>query len=231
MHLSLRVATLLAFSLALLPSAVRASGGSSLPPASFPSGQTAPQKSPEQQAIDSYNAGVKSRDKALGLEKEASNTSDVKERTKLEKKARKEFEKAVTQFQTATQKNPAFYQAYNDLGFSRRKTGDYDGALEAYNRGLSLAPGYPPAVEYRAEAYLALERVEEAKQAYVDLFSGDRGRADELMAAMKGWIEKRRIDPGKMSPEALKEFAAWVDQREQIAKQTPSLSELQHRNW
>jgi tetratricopeptide (TPR) repeat protein len=231
MHPELRVASLLLLSILLLPSPVRASGGSSVPSPPMPSAQPVPEKSPELQAIEYYNAGVKNRDKALELEKEAAQTTGEKERAKLEKKARKEFEKAIFQFQMATGKNPNFYQAYSDLGFSRRKIGDYNGALEAYNRSLSLAPGYALAVEYRAEAYLALERVEDAKQAYVELFSGDRGRADELMKAMKGWIEKRRIDPGKMSPDALKEFAAWVEQREQIAKQTPSLSALQLRNW
>src|SRR5207249_4008968 len=87
------------------------------------------------------------------------------------------------------------------------------------------------AIEYRAEAYLGLDRVEEAKKAYMALFTGDRGRADELLQAMKGWVEKRRAEPGTLAPDTVQEFSRWVGQREELAGQTPSVSELQQRKW
>jgi hypothetical protein len=43
----------------------------------------------------------------------------------------------------------------------------------------------------------------------------EAAQADELLKAMKGWIERRR----------------WVAQREELAGQTPSVSELQQRKW
>ena len=132
---------------------------------------------------------------------------------------------------TATVKDARFYQAYSDLGFALRKTGDYAAALETYDHAISLAPTYSPALEYRGEAYLALDRVEDAKKAYMALFPGDRGRADELLAAMKGWVEKRRAEPGTLTPDAIREFSHWVDQRAELAGQTPSVSELQQRRW
>jgi tetratricopeptide (TPR) repeat protein len=192
---------------------------------------SAPRKTPAEEAIEHYNAGIKMRDKGLSLQKQAEQTTEEKERAKLENKAQKEFARAIAQFQEATQKNPSFYQASSDLGFVLRKTGQYDVALEYYARALSLAPNYTPAIEYRAEAYLGLDRVEDAKQAYMQLFSGDRAKADELFKAMKAWVDRRRSDPGKLSPDAVQDFATWLQDREEVAGQTPSVSELQKRKW
>jgi tetratricopeptide (TPR) repeat protein len=234
MSKAFRFLVLLGLMMLLVPAGARASGGSSMPP---PGGmgpssmQPPPQKSPQQQAIDFYNAGLKHRDKALDYLKEADQAGSDKERAKLEGKANKEFEKAIEQYRMATKMNPQFYQASSDLGFALRKTGEYALALESYNRALSLAANYTPAIEYRAEAYLGLDRTDEAKEAYMQLFTADRSRADELMASMKRWVEKRKADPGKLTPEAVQGFAGWVSERDEIARQTPTVSELQNRKW
>jgi len=227
-----RFAVLVGVSLAFLPPGLRASGGSPMPRSGGSSSMpSAPRKTPEEQAVDHYNAGLKMRDKALALQKEAAEAAGEKDRMKLEKKAQQEFGKAISQFRTATEKNPRFYQAFSDLGFALRKTGDYPAALETYDRALTLSPTYAPAIEYRAEAYLGLDRVEDAKKAYMALFPGDRDQADELLKAMKGWVEKRRVEPGTLTPDAVQEFSHWVDQRAELAGQTPSVSELQQRQW
>ncbi len=226
------IAVLIGVSFAFMPPNLRASGGSRVPPSGGSSSMpSAPRKTPEEQAVEHYNAGLKMRDKALALLKEAARAGGDKDRAKLENKAQKEFGRAISQFRTATEKNPRFYQAHSDLGFALRKTGDYAAALESYDRALSLAPDYTPAIEYRAEAYLGLDRVEDAKKAYLTLFPSDRGRSDELLEAMKGWVEKRRAEPGPLTPDAVQEFSRWVAQREELAGQTPSVSELQQRKW
>jgi len=228
----LHAALLIGITCACLPSDLRASGGSPMPRSGGASSMpSAPKKSPEEQAVDYYNAGLKYRDKALALEKEAAQAASEKDRSKLEKKAQQEFGKAISQFRLATEKYPKYYQAHSDLGFALRKTGDYAAALQTYDRALSLSPNYAPAIEYRAEAYLALDRVEDAKKAYMELFPSDRGRADELLKAMKGWVEKRRAQPGTLTSDAVQEFSHWVEQRDELAGQTPSLSELQERKW
>jgi tetratricopeptide (TPR) repeat protein len=214
-----------------LPADLRASGGSSMPRGGGPSMPSAPRKTPEQEAVDYYNAGLKYRDRAVDLEKDAAEAKSDKERGKLEGKAQKEFGRAISQFRIATEKNPNFYQACSDLGFALRKTGDYAGALEVYDRAIGLEPTYAPAIEYRAEAYLGLDRVEDSKKAYMQLFSSARREADLLLKAMKGWVEKRRADPGKLAPDAVQEFSGWVAEREQLAGQTPTVSELQQRKW
>jgi tetratricopeptide (TPR) repeat protein len=226
------LALLVGVSVSFMPAALWASGGSHAPRPGGSSGMpSAPKKTPEQQAVDHYNAGLKLRDKALAFQKEAAQAGGAAERTKMEKKAQQAFEKAIVQFRAATEKYPNYYQAYNDLGFALRKTGDYTGALEAYDHALSLSPAFAPAIEYRGEAYLGLDRVEDAKQAYMALFPTDRGQADLLFTAMKGWIEKRKVEPGTMTPDAVQEFSRWVAQREELAGQTPSVSQLQQRKW
>jgi tetratricopeptide (TPR) repeat protein len=232
MHRVVSTAVLVGVFLAFVPAGLRASGGSHMPPSGGSSSMpSAPRKTPEQQAVDYYNAGLKFRDKALAFQKEAAQATSEKDRAKLEEKARKQFEKAIPQFRWATEKNPRFHEAYSDLGFALRKTGDYASALQTYDHAIALSPTYSPAIEYRAEAYLGLDRVEDAKKAYMTLFTSDRGRADELLAAMKGWVDKRQAEPGTLTPDAVKEFAGWVTQRDELAKQTPTVSELQQRKW
>jgi len=227
-----RLAVLVGVFFALVPLDLRASGGSSMPRSGGSSSMpSAPRKTPEEQAVDYYNAGLKLRDKALAFQKEASQATSEKDRTKLEEKARKQFEKSISQFRSATEKNPRFHEAYSDLGFALRKTGDYAAALETYDHAIALSPTYSPAIEYRAEAYLGLDRVDDAKKAYMALFTSDRGRADELLGAMKGWVEKRRVEPGTLAPDAVQEFSGWVTMRDELAKQTPTVSELQQRKW
>jgi len=230
-----RLGIWLVIGLLVQPAIVLASGGSSMPPPMTPSSGSnnpppMPTKSPAEQAAEQYNTGIQHRDKAVALQKEAA-AAPEKDRAKLEKKADKEFEKAINSYRQSTQLNNQMFQAYSDLGFCLRKTGNYPLALEAYNRALSLAPAYAPAIEYRAEAYLGLDQVDDAKKAYMDLFSTDRSHADELMVAMKGWVQKRQSDPGKMTPETVQSFSTWVQEREELAKQTPSVSEMQTRKW
>jgi len=112
-------------------------------------------------------------------------------------------------------------EAWNGLGYSQRKLGDYDTALASYERALTLKPGYPEATEYRGEAYLALNRIDDAKQAYLDLFATNRTLADTLMTAMKKWITAQKSGANQA---AAADLAKWVEERAQIAAQTASLT-------
>ena len=136
-------------------------------------------------AIGSYNSGIDHKDKGIKLELAAAGITDPKDRAKADDKAKKEFEKALKDFKSAAAGSPNMYQAYNGMGFSYRKTGDYVKALEMYDRALTLKPGFPDAIEYRGEAYLGLNRIEDAKKAYLEVLAADRKQADTLMAAMQ----------------------------------------------
>ncbi len=188
-------------------------------------------KTPEEIAQSRYNSGLKKRDKAWKYEAKATKTDSEKKRGKLEAKAQKQYRKAIKDFRRAVEKDPLLYQAYSSLGYALRRTGQYGAALQAYDEALLLQPAYVEAIEYRAEAYLGLFRLDDVKAAYVQLFSLDRARADELMAAMQTFLEQREREQDGLAPETLAEFATWVRERREIAQQTARLSEAEAGRW
>jgi len=54
--------------------------------------------------------------------------------------------------------------AFNYLGYARRKSGDHEGALKAYNVALQLDPEHKGAHEYIGQAYLEMGNVAMAEQ-------------------------------------------------------------------
>jgi tetratricopeptide (TPR) repeat protein len=178
---------------------------------------------PEEQATASYNAGVKQIHKAADYEEDAAKAGTPEKREKALKKAGDAYEKALDSFQDATSFSPFMYQAWNYMGFAQRHLGRYDNALESYAEALRLKPGFADAIEYRGEAYLGLNRLEDARQAYMELFGTSRKHADQLLGAMQKFVDVRRSDPKGVEPQALDEFAKWVQERTTIAQQTASL--------
>jgi tetratricopeptide (TPR) repeat protein len=187
---------------------------------------------PEEMAIEIYNSGIGHRDRALKAEAQALKDKKDSDRVKNEKKAREEHEKALKDFNKAAQLNPNLPQAYNGIGYSYRKLGDYAKALENYDRALSLAPKFLDAIEYRGEAYLGLNRLDDAKQAYLTLFGMDRKQADMLMKAMTDYVAKKKADPTGVDSAALAAFEAWIAERGGVAQQTRYMAVNQpHASW
>ncbi|MDX1503242.1 MAG: tetratricopeptide repeat protein [Thermoanaerobaculia bacterium] len=185
--------------------------------AGAPSSSSVTAQDPQAAARESYDRGLKYRDKAWELEEAlAAGEGDAE---KLEKKIEKEYRKAIRAYEAAVQNDPAFYQAHASLGYALRKVGEFEESLEAYDRALEIEPRYGRAIEYRAEAYLGLGRIEEAKEAYMTLFRGDRELASQLLTAMRKWIETRREDPHGIDAESLEAFAGWVEERAELAEQ------------
>jgi tetratricopeptide (TPR) repeat protein len=181
--------------------------------------------SPEERAVEAYKSGDDHRIKGKKLEEEAT----TKKGADIEKtlaRAKSEYQKSLKDFTSAAKLNPKLAPAYNGMGYAYRKTGDYAKALEMYDQAIELAKPqmFAEAMEYRAEAYLALNRIDDARQAYLDLFGADRKQADILMAAMKGWVAARHTDPAGVSPDALASFEKWIGERDGIAKQTSSMA-------
>ena len=192
------------------PSAPAGGGGSSLP-----------MLTPEERAIAAYKNGDEHRVKGKKLEEEAA----TKKGADIEKtlaKAKSEYQKSLKDFTNAAKFNPQLAPAYNGMGFAYRKTGDYAKALEMYDQAIELAKPkfFSEAVEYRGEAYLALNRIDDARKAYLELFAADRAQADSLMDAMKKWVATHKTDPAGVSPEAVTGFEKWLDERDGLAKQT-----------
>lgn len=190
--------------------------------ASMPSAPSSSMRSmtPEERAVEAYRSGDEHRVKGKKLEEEAAKKTGT-DADKTAAKARSEFEKSLKDFKNAAQLNPQLFQAYNGMGFAYRKTGDYAKALEMYDQAIKMAPGFfSEAVEYRAEAYLALNRLDDARKAYLDLFAADRKQADILLVAMKAWAASHRSDAGSADPAAVSDFEKWIGEREGLAKQT-----------
>ena len=185
-------------------------------------------KTPRELAIQNYNQGLKLRDKAWTFMEKADQASNEKKRARLEKKADKRFKKAVKRYRTAIKHEPVFYQAHGSLGYALRHLGDYHNALLAYDESLRLKPDYSEAIEYRAEAYLALGSLAETRKAYVKLMNIDRPRADQLMEVIQGWLLQNHpgIDPAEKA-----EFDAWATERLTLSVQTYDLTGAAPRDW
>jgi tetratricopeptide (TPR) repeat protein len=220
---------LLAAAVAIYQVGAGASGGS-IPAPSAPSGGSMPMMTPEEMARGAYNSGIDHKDKGLKLELKAA--TETKDQQKNLAKAKNEYEKSLKAFQKAAELAPNLYQAYNGMGFAYRKTGDYTTALQMYDKALQMAPGFPDAIEYRGEAYLGLNRIDDAKQAYLELFASDRKQADILMKAMTEWVTRRQADPAGVDPAALSAFESWIKERSSLAGQTASMAlAAQHETW
>jgi tetratricopeptide (TPR) repeat protein len=217
----LKAAVALAALVALCQAGAVASGSRAPSPSS-------PAMSHEEVAVQAYNSGIDHRDKGTKLELQAT-TAAAKDRDKILDKAKKEYTNALKDFKRAADNSPKMYQAFNGMGYAYRKTGDYTKALEMYDKALSLAPGFPDALEYRGEAYLGLNRIDDAKQAYMTLFGSDPAQADVLMTAMKKWVEQRKADPAGVDPAAISAFEKWIQERGQLALLTAPMALNSHR--
>lgn len=184
-------------------------------------GAPLPQVDPKNEAVNSYNDGLRYRDRAWGYEKELATTTDPAKRAKLEEQIRKTYAAAVRSQRAAIKNNSQLFQAYSELGYALRKSGDYPAALEAYDKALSLMPNYAEAIEYRAEAFLGLDRVADAREAYLLLFNGgDRNNAGLLATAMTKWLEQHRANAGNVPAQTIDEFGTWLTQRKEISHET-----------
>lgn len=200
---------------------VWAAGGGNMP---MPHMNAPQATSSEDQAKNAYNDGVRDVKKADKYQTSADERSDAKKKEKDLREAKEHYSSALAKFTQAVKFDPRMHEAWNYIGYTNRKLGEYNIALAAYERALALHPGYPEALEYRGEAFLGLNRISDAQQAYLDLFAGNRQLADKLLTAMKSWVNTQRTSPAGADATAVAAFDKWVQERAQIAGQTASLT-------
>jgi tetratricopeptide (TPR) repeat protein len=200
-----------------------ANGGGPMP---MPQMSAPRQQSPQDQAKSAYNDGVHDVRKADKYQASAADQGNDKKKDKDLREAQEHYGSALTKFMQAAKLDPNMHEAWNYVGYTNRKLGNYDIALQAYERALTLHPGYPEALEYRGEAFLGLNRVTDAQQAYLDLFAANRALADKLLVAMKGWVAAQRTAASGQGADAtaIDAMDKWVQERAQIAGQTASLT-------
>jgi len=170
-----------------------------------------------------YNLGYEEFEKAQAEELLGQKLSGAKAKTSTDK-LRAYFVAARAKFEDAAKADPTTKEAWNLIGYTSRRLGEYDKSLAAYEKALALNPTYSEAIEYRAEAYLALNRIDDAKASYLTLFASSRNHASVLMDSMQKWVAERRKAPAGVSAADLDAFARWVEERSSVAQQTASLN-------
>jgi tetratricopeptide (TPR) repeat protein len=202
--------------------ALAAGGGGGAPSGGGSFNMPERELTPEEQAKRAYSQGARAVKAADKLAKTAEEATDEKKKAKAADKAKRQYENARGYFAAALQRKADMHEAWNYVGYTSRKLGEFDKALQAYDEALRLSPSYGEAIEYRGEAYLGLNRVDDAKNAYMQLFQSSRPLAEQLMAAMQKWVSERRA-AGNAAPE-VEALAQWIDERSNIARQTASLA-------
>jgi tetratricopeptide (TPR) repeat protein len=170
-----------------------------------------------------YNLGYEELEKGQQEEKAGASLSGAKAKASAER-VRAAFTAARLKFEEAVKGDPALKEAWNLIGYTSRRLGEYEKSLAAYEKALALNPTYSEAIEYRAEAYLALNRLDEAKAAYMTLFAAARNHAAVLLDSMRQWVAERRKAPAGVASGDIDAFATWVEERAAVAQQTASLS-------
>jgi tetratricopeptide (TPR) repeat protein len=196
-------------------------GGMSMPamPQSMPRVET-----PEQKARAAYNDGVRYVKKADKAQNASLEAKDSGKKDREAQEAHGLYSQALAKFKEAAGLDASLHEAWNYVGYTSRKLGNYDDALAAYDKALSLKPGYPDALEYRGEAYLGMSRVPDAQQAYLDLYAGNRALAGKLLTAMKNWLAAQRANAAGSGAVNLDDLDKWIQERAQIAGQTAALT-------
>jgi len=110
--------------------------------------------------------------------------------------AKKKFAKAIKKFEGAVERDRAYYEAWNMLGYCARNLGDLKRAFSAYETCLLIKPDYDEAHEYLGEAYLQSGDLAKAKVELAWLRANDSDEAAELAekideAVKKGAGEKK----------------------------------------
>ena len=79
------------------------------------------------------------------------------------------YDRAIGVLNNIVETNPREADAYNLLGFSYRKSKDFNRAERNYKRALRLNPDHKGALEYVGELYLETDRRDEAEKTLAKL--------------------------------------------------------------
>lgn len=165
----------------------------------------------EQGAIDAYTAGYASILRAEHAENLAAASANEVERKAALSDAQQAYQASLPHFATAVRLDTSMHEAYTYLGYANRKLGRYDESLRAYDQALKINPDTPYAIEYQGEAFLALDRIDEARFNFLRLYAIDQHHAARLLRAMQAWVDANQAKPpAGIDVPAL---AAWIADR------------------
>jgi len=178
-----------------------------------------------------FENAKKHLDEAKNLEARLEKATTDDERKDLSGDIKDEYDDARSDLEYVVKKQPKSYPAQSELGFTLRKLGHFDASLQAYNNALDVKPGYAPAIEYRGEAYLELNRLAEARGAYEKLSNLDPELADQLLVKMQRWLVRQKEHRnGEIESDALGEFEAWLSERK-VSDLPPGFVQSASTRW
>lgn len=176
----------------------------------------------EERAIEAYNLGYAAIQRADHAASLAEATSDPEEKRQSQHAAADLYKQALPHFEAAVRLDAYMYEAFTYLGYANRKLGRNTQALQAYQQALELNPDYSYAIEYQGQAYLGLNRIDEARFNYLRLYGLNKGQAKKLLQAMQAWLETRGASPP--AGVDVDGFRAWVAQRTELTRNDPAAS-------
>jgi hypothetical protein len=178
---------------------------------------------PDASAKKAFTAGVKSLNRAKEFEEIAAKATNPDKRGAALEKVGDAYNKALDQFTEALSNKGDMVDAWNYVGYVHLRLGGYNESIDDYNHTLALKPDLLEAIEHRAEAYIAVDRLDDAKPAYMDLFNHARPLADQLMVVMQKWLIDHRAAANGMRAADIDSFDKWLQERDGIAKTTASI--------
>lgn len=167
-------------------------------------------------AIDAYNQGYAAIQRADHSYALAEASSASQEKADDERAAREFYKESLSHFKEAIRLDGSMHEAYTYLGYANRKLGNHAKALEAYERALRIYPDYPHAIEYQGQAFLGLNRIDEARFNYLRLYALNKGQAAKLLKAMRGWVASNKN--ARLEGVDVNGFAEWVARRSEITR-------------
>jgi len=196
-------------------------GGRDGPQSEIPS--TPIEVKPEKAAAKALAAATKSMAKARELEDELAKTTDHDKKARIREKLEDQYGRALEQYTEVLRNKNEMYDAWSQVGFIHLRFGAFRESIDDYNHALALKADLPEAIERRAEAYVAVDRLDQAQAAYMDLFFHARPLADRLLTDMQGWLQDHRAAANGVRVADIDAFDKWLQEREGIAKTTASL--------
>jgi tetratricopeptide (TPR) repeat protein len=195
--------------MALAPVAFAIPDAGGGPPRAGGPAQAAPPPPPDAaKAKKAFTIGYEEYQMASGLENAGATMSGEAAMRNKEAVAAA-FTRSRDRFRVAAQAGPDMKEAWNMLGYTNRKLGEYDESLFAYEKALALAPDYPEAIEYRAELYLLTGKLAQVKEAHAYLLKANASYADVLKTSINDWLKANKTAPGVAAADRA-EFAAWA---------------------
>ncbi len=154
-----------------------------------------PPAPPSQPAPSSTSGSVDEKSPRMEAERYYSDAYDdvVKAGKDVEKgkkeSADKRYRRALERSRNAVALDTTYHEAWNLVGFTSRKLGDYPGSFAAYRTALRLKPDFALAHEYYGEGLLETGDLPGAEQQLAALRASG---TPELIAELEGAIAKYR---------------------------------------